>query len=81
MHIVSIWLPLVDTTSDAAGGLKVIPQSQTWGLQAGQRDEISNMRSDAEPELRAPAVPVPTRVGDCVLFSNLTYHVRTNHQP
>ena len=37
------------------------------------------MRSDAEPELRAPAVSVPTRVGDCVLFSNLTYHVRTNH--
>ena len=41
------------------------------------------MRSDAEPELRAPAVSVPTKVGDCVLFSNLTYHVRartTNHQ-
>ena len=30
MDIVSIWVPLVDTTADAAGGLKVIPQSQRW---------------------------------------------------
>jgi ectoine hydroxylase-related dioxygenase (phytanoyl-CoA dioxygenase family) len=67
------WVPLVDATEEA-GGLVVIPQSHRWGLQAGQRDELSNMRSDAEPEQRAPAVSVPTRVGDVVLFSNLTFH-------
>jgi hypothetical protein len=73
MKIVSIWVPIVDATEEA-GGLVLIPESHHWGLQPSQRDQLKNMRSDDDPEQRAPAVSVETRVGDCVLFSNLTYH-------
>jgi hypothetical protein len=79
LHIVSVWVPLVDVDEDN-GCLYFIPGSQTWGLLQGARGADMNIRSEIDVESRGVPVAAPMRRGDIVLFSNLTVHgSKVNH--
>ena len=68
MHIVSVWVSLVDATDETIGSLEVIPGSHRHGLFAGRRDEHNNMKSDADVEaLLGEKISVPASKGDVIL--------------
>ena len=71
MHIVTAWMPLVDT-DERNGCLWVVPGSHSAGLiDWGDADQA---------ERRGSAVPVPMVAGDVLLFTNLTLHAsKRNH--
>lgn len=72
-HIITVWIPLVDVDEEN-GCLHLIPGSNAWELIGSARDENQNMRSFEDVEARGAPVPVPMRVGDILLFSNMTFH-------
>ena len=72
-HIITVWIPLVDV-DEGNGCLYVIPGSHRWGLIGSARDENNRMRSFEDVEARAAPVPVPMKLGDILLFSNMTFH-------
>ena len=73
LHVVSLWIPLVDVAEDN-GCLYVIPGSHKWNLLTGQRGADNKVRTLEEVEQRGQPVALPMRPGDILLFSNLTFH-------
>ena len=67
LHVVSLWIPLVDVAEDN-GCLYVIPGSHKWNLLKGQ------VHTWEEMEQRGQPVALPMRPGDILLLSNLTFH-------
>ncbi|MEM7031852.1 MAG: phytanoyl-CoA dioxygenase family protein [Chloroflexota bacterium] len=72
-HIITVWIPLVDV-DEVNGCLYVIPGSHKWELIDSARDENQNMRSFIDVEARGTPVPFPMKVGDIMIFSNMTFH-------
>ena len=73
LHVVSLWIPLVDVAEDN-GCLYVIPGSHKWNLLKGQREADNKVHTLEEVEQRGQPVALPMRPGDILLFSNLTFH-------
>ena len=72
-HIITVWIPLVDV-DETNGCLYLIPGSNAWELIGSARDKNQNMRSFEDVEARAAPVPMPMKLGDILLFSNMTFH-------
>ena len=72
-HIITVWIPLVDV-NEVNGCLYVIPGSHHWELIDSARDENQNMRSFVDVEERGTPIPLPMKVGDILIFSNMTFH-------
>lgn len=79
MHIVTVWIPLVDV-DEKNGCLWLIPGSHQWGLLDGARGEDQNIRTFEDVEARGTPVAVPMKRGDILLFSNLTFHASQVNQ-
>ena len=73
LHVVSLWIPLVDVAEDN-GCLYVIPGSHKWNLLTGQREADNKVHTLEEVEQRGQPAALPMRPGDIFLFSNLTFH-------
>ena len=73
LHVVTVWIPLVDV-DDRNGCLLVIPRSSDWGLLKGERGEDLNVRTFEDVETRGESVALPMQQGDILLFSNLLFH-------
>ena len=73
LHVVSLWIPLVDVAEDN-GCLYVIPGSHKCNLLTGQREADNKVHTLEEVEQRGQPVALPMRRGDILLFSNLTFH-------
>ena len=74
LHVVSVWIPLVDV-DEHNGYLHVIPGSHTWGLLSSERDEINQIRTFDDVEKRGKPVALPMKKGDVLFFSNLLFHM------
>ncbi|MEM7133553.1 MAG: phytanoyl-CoA dioxygenase family protein [Chloroflexota bacterium] len=72
-HIITVWIPLVDV-DETNGCIYIIPGSNHWELIGSARDENQNMRSFEDVEERGTPIPLPMKVGDILLFSNMTFH-------
>ena len=72
-HIITVWIPLVDVDENN-GCLYLIPGSNAWELIDSKRDKNMNMRSFEDPEERGTPIPMPMKMGDILLFSNMTFH-------
>ena len=73
LHVVSLWVPLVEVNEDN-GCLYIIPGSHNWSLLKGQREEDNKVHTLEEVEQRGTPVALPMKQGDILLFSNLTCH-------
>ena len=73
LHMVSVWVPLVDATV-ANGCCWVIGGSHRWGLLDAMRGEDRNVRMSTDVEARGTPVPVEVPVGGAFFFTNLTVH-------
>ena len=73
LHVVSLWVPLVEVNEDN-GCLYIIPGSHNWSLLKGQREEDNKVHTLEEVEQRGTPVALPMKKGDILLFSNLTCH-------
>ena len=73
LHVVSLWVPLVEVNEDN-GCLYIIPGSHNWSLLKGQREEGNKVHTLEEVEQRGTPVALPMKKGDILLFSNLTCH-------
>ena len=72
-QVITVWMPLVDV-DERNGCLQLIPGSHTWGLLEGKRGADKNVRTKEDVEKRGIPVTVAMRLGDVLLFSNLTFH-------
>ena len=72
-HIITVWIPLVDV-DEVNGCLYLIPGSNSWELVGSKRDNNQNMRSFEDVEARGTPMPLPMKLGDILLFSNMTFH-------
>jgi phytanoyl-CoA hydroxylase len=81
--IAQVWLPLVDAGIDS-GCLALVPRSHHWGLvsqEAGPDSDPEEIyRLTAERVRFEPAILLPARKGDLVLFTNLTAHTGTENR-
>ena len=73
LHIVSVWIPLVDA-DEHNGCLYIIPGSHKWGILKGERAADRNIRTFEDVEKKGEPVALPMRVGDILFFTNLTFH-------
>ncbi len=73
LHIVSVWIPLVDA-DERNGCLYIIPGSHKWGLLKGERAADKNIRTFEDVEKKGEPIALPMRVGDILFFTNLTFH-------
>jgi phytanoyl-CoA hydroxylase len=73
IHIVSVWIPLVDV-DEHNGCLYVMQGSHNWRLLKGQRGADNRIRTFEDVEKRGRPVALPMRQGDILFFSNLTFH-------
>lgn len=80
-HIITVWIPLVNV-DEHNGCLYLIPGSNAWELIGSARDKNQNMRSFEDVEARGAPVPLPMKLGDILLFSNMTFHgSKVNRSP
>ena len=80
-HIITVWIPFVDV-DEVNGCLYLIPGSNSWELVGSKRDSDQNMRSFENVEARGVPVPMPMKLGDILLFSNMTFHgSKVNRSP
>ncbi len=73
LHIVSVWIPLVDG-DERNGCLYIIPGSHKWGILKGERAADRNIRTFEDVEKKGEPVALPMRAGDILFFTNLTFH-------
>ena len=73
LHVVSVWIPLVDT-DEYNGCLYIIPGSHKWGLLKGERGADRNIITFEDVEKKGDPIALPMKVGDVLFFTNLTYH-------
>jgi phytanoyl-CoA hydroxylase len=73
LHIVSVWIPLVDV-DESNGCLSLIPGSHTWSLLKGERDASNTIQIFEDVEKRGKPLVLPMRKGDILFFTNLTFH-------
>ena len=73
LHVVTLWIPLVDTNEDN-GCLYVIPGSHKWNLLKGERGEDNKIYTFENVEQLGQPLALPMRQGDILLLSNLTFH-------
>ena len=66
--------------NEVNGCLYAIPGSHQWELIDSTRDENQNMRSFVDAEERGTPIPWPMKVGDMLIFSNMTFHGRQVNQ-
>lgn len=76
-HIVTVWIPLVEEVTQDNGCLHVMPGSHRWGLLDSARDVDMNMHTFEDISKRGESRPLPMKMGDILLFSNLTFHRST----
>ena len=72
-HIITVWIPLVDV-DEANGYLYVIPGSHNWELIDSTRYKNQNMRSFVNVEEQGTPISLPMKVGEILIFSNMTFH-------
>jgi len=73
LHIVSVWIPLVDA-DERNGCLYIIPGSHKWGILKGERAADNNIRTFEDVEKKGEPVALPMKQGDILFFTNLTFH-------
>ena len=72
LHILSIWMPLVDV-DETNGCMQFIPGSHKWGLLPTER-QGHHLVPTEDVEARGRVEMLPMTVGDAVAFRNLTFH-------
>ncbi len=72
LHILSIWIPLVDV-DETNGCMQFIPGSHKWGLLPTER-QGHHLVPIEDVEARGRVETLPMTVGDAVAFRNLTFH-------
>ena len=72
LHILSIWMPLVDV-DETNGCMQFIPGSHKWGLLPTVRQGHHLVPSE-DVEARGRVETLPMAAGDAVAFRNLTFH-------
>ena len=72
LHLLSIWLPLVDV-DETNGCMQFIPGSHKWGLLPTVR-QGHHLAPTEDVEARGRVATLPMAVGDAVAFRNLTFH-------
>ena len=72
LHLLSIWLPLVDV-DETNGCMQFIPGSHKWGLLPTVR-QGHHLAPTEDVEARGRVETLPMAVGDAVAFRNLTFH-------
>ena len=72
LHLLSIWLPLVDV-DETNGCMQFIPGSHKWGLLPTMR-QGHHLAPTEDVEARGRVETLPMAVGDAVAFRNLTFH-------
>ena len=72
LHILSIWIPLVDVDK-TNGCMQFIPGSHKWGQLPTER-QGHHLVPTEDVEARGRVETLPMTVGDAVAFRNLTFH-------
>lgn len=72
-QILTIWIPMVDV-DERNGCLQVIPGSHKQGLRPSLRDENGRLVPVEDVERWGNVENVNMRVGDILVFGNLTFH-------
>ena len=72
LHLLSIWLPLVDV-DETNGCMQFMPGSHKWGLLPTVR-QGHHLAPTEDVEARGRVETLPMAVGDAVAFRNLTFH-------
>ncbi|WP_147136820.1 phytanoyl-CoA dioxygenase family protein [Stackebrandtia albiflava] len=87
-NLVQVWLPLTDAPVDG-GCMAVVPGSHRWGLvdsdasgrPVGPDDDPERVyRAAADRARFSPAVLLPMRRGDLLVFTNLLVHTGTENR-
>jgi len=73
-RIITVWIPLVDTDKEN-GCMQIIPTSHSWGYVEAEMDPEHNAyRPLKDPEKRGAPANCEMKVGDVLMFGNLTLH-------
>lgn len=75
---INIWCPLVPTDNDN-GNLCFVPRSNQLKRYPRQAEDCRNPYLSNYDMMAPYAVPVPTQLGEAVLFNNATFHFSTKN--